>query len=96
MNLQPSELLRRAHLLSGGKPPITAYKTNSGKTMPVGVEEIRKPKFGWINEGSKSKPKWEKTTDPQTGYLDKYYEKMERVDDKLEWIKKKQGRLVYE
>ena len=75
---KPSEMLQQAYVRMGNHKPITAYKTHNGDIMPIGVEAPKKPKFGWINaSGSKVKPKWEKTTDPQTGYLDKYYDKIE-------------------
>tara|TARA_B100000941_G_C28406468_1_gene501028 strand:- start:10 stop:384 length:375 start_codon:yes stop_codon:yes gene_type:complete len=74
--MNPSEMLKQAYLKMGNHKPITAYKTHGGDVIPIGVAAPKKPKHGWINYGTKTDPIWEKTTDPQTGYLDKYWEKL--------------------
>ena len=82
LRMRPEKMIVQAHVKMGKKKPITVYKTNSGKTIPIGVKEPKKPKSGIDIAGNK-------TNDPQSGYLDDYYWKMQDIDFQLSKIKDK-------
>ena len=81
LRMRPETMLLQAHVKMGKRKPITVYKTHSGKTMPIGVKEPKKPKYGYVDG--------KKTSDPQTGVFDDYHEKMNEIDFKLSQIKDK-------
>ena len=81
LRMKPVNMLLQAHVKMGKKKPITVYKTNSGKTMPIGVKEPKKPKYGYVDG--------KKTSDPQTGVFDDYYWKMNDINHQLSKIKDK-------
>tara|TARA_R100001443_G_scaffold26102_1_gene39277 strand:- start:9089 stop:9454 length:366 start_codon:yes stop_codon:yes gene_type:complete len=76
---KPMDMLKEAYIKMGNSKPITAYKDNHGNIIPIGRQAPEKPKFGWINTGSKGKPRWEKSSDPQQGVFDKYYSKIDEM-----------------
>ena len=76
---KPSEMLQQAYMKIGKHKPITAYRNFDGTIVPIGRTAPEKPKWGWINLGTKKKPIWEKSSDPQTGVFDKWYQKIEEM-----------------